>query len=257
MTTGLRPGELWILASWTGEGKTVLATQIIVENVKRNIPVLWFTHEMNRRQVLLRMIPQITDGVVKGRHLRDPRNMTPGHMAAFESTQAVIDTWPLWVNDAASMDIGHLFAHAMAMVKQHKIRLIAVDYLQLVKGRGDSRYDKVSDVSNTLRELAKNSGVPILAVSQMARPENRDKRQPRIFDLKESGSIEQDAHVIIMPYRPQDKDGHYSGEDLIVIGKQREGPTGVVQVRFDSLTLTFQPRGKEDYERHGEESSMF
>jgi replicative DNA helicase len=257
MTTGLRPGELWILASWTGEGKTVLATQIIVENVRRNSAVLWFTHEMNRRQVLLRMIPQITNGVVKGRHLRDPRNMMASHMAEFERTQSVIDAWPLWVNDAASMEIGHLVAHSMAMIKQHKIKLIAVDYLQLVKGRGDSRYDKVSDVSNSLRELAKNSGVPILAVSQMARPENRDKRQPRIFDLKESGSIEQDAHVIIMPYRPQDKDGHYSGEDLIVIGKQREGPTGVVQVRFDSLTLTFQPRGKEEYEQYGDSDSMF
>lgn len=246
LTTGLRPGELWILASWTGEGKSILATQIIVENVIRSTPVLLFTQEMNRRQVLLRMIPQLTKGHVKGRMLRDPRNMLASHLREFERTEETINTWPLWVNDAASMEIETLFAHTVAMVKQWKVRLVVVDYLQLIKGRGQGRYEKVSDVSSMLRELAKISDIPILAVSQLARPENRDKRQPRIFDLKESGSIEQDAHVIILPYRPQDRDGHYTGEDVIFIGKQREGPTGTIKVRFDSLTLTFQPRDEDD-----------
>lgn len=87
----------------------------------------------------------------------------------------------------------------------------------------------------------------------MAKPENREKRTPRIFDLKESGSIEQDAHVIVMPYRPQEKDGHYTGEDLIIVGKQREGPTGSVKVRFDSVTLTFQPKEGDS----GYDESMF
>lgn len=253
ITTGIREGELWIIASFTGEGKTVLATQIIVENASRGIPVLWFTHEMSRKQVLLRMIPNLTNGVVKGRHLRDPRHMTPGQLMEFMRTQQVIDTWPLWVNDCASMEITALFAQAMAQVKRNGIRLIVVDYIQLVKGRGESRYERVTDVSNQLRELAKMSSVPVLAVSQMSKPENREKRTPRIFDLKESGSIEQDAHVIVMPYRPQEKDGHYTGEDLIIIGKQREGPTGSVKVRFDSLTLTFQPKEGDS----GYDDSMF
>ena len=251
-TTGLRPGELWILASYTGEGKSILAMQIMVGNLRRNVPILLFTPEMNRRQALSRMIPQLTDGRVKGRHLRDPRHMTAAQLAEFEATQAIIDKWPLLVNDTSSPDIAMVYAHSMAMVKQHKVRLIVVDYLQLIKGRGDSRYDKVSDVSNTLRDLAKNSDVPVLAISQMSRPENREKRIPRIFDLKESGSIEQDAHVIIMPYRPQEKDGTYTGNDVIIIGKQREGPTGSIKARFDSLTLTFQPKEDEnDYAGEG------
>lgn len=244
-TTGLRPGEFWIVASYTGEGKSIFAVQIIVENVRRNVPVLLFTPEMKRTQVLARIVPQLTDGFVKGRHLRDPRHMTASQLARFEQTQQIMDQWPLWVNDSSSVESGMLYAHAMAMVRQHKVRLVVVDYLQLVKGRGDSRYDRVSEVSNSLRELAKNADVPILAVSQIARPENREKRTPRIFDLKESGSIEQDAHVILLPYRPQEKDGRYTGEDVIIIGKQREGPTGSIPVRFDSLTLTFQPRGDE------------
>ena len=253
ITTGIREGELWIIASFTGEGKTVLATQVVVENARRDIPVLWFTHEMSRKQVLLRMIPNLTNGVVKGRHLRDPRNMTPGQLMEFSRTEEVISTWPLWVNDTASMEITALFAQAMAQIKRNKIKLIVVDYIQLVKGRGESRYERVTDVSNSLRELAKMSGVPVLAVSQMAKPENREKRTPRIFDLKESGSIEQDAHVIVMPYRPQEKDGHYTGEDLIIVGKQREGPTGSVKVRFDSVTLTFQPKEGDS----GYDESMF
>lgn len=149
ITTGIREGELWIIASFTGEGKTVLATQVVVENARRDIPVLWFTHEMSRKQVLLRMIPNLTNGVVKGRHLRDPRNMTPGQLMEFSRTEEVISTWPLWVNDTASMEITALFAQAMAQIKRNKIKLIVVDYIQLVKGRGESRYERVTDVSNS------------------------------------------------------------------------------------------------------------
>jgi replicative DNA helicase len=241
LTTGVREGEFWVVASWTGEGKSVLATQIIMENARRAVPVLWFTQEMSRKQVLLRMIPSLTDGIVKGRHLRDPRHMTAPQRAEFERTRAIVDSWPLWVNDSASMEITQLYAQAVAMVKRQKVKLIVVDYLQLIRGRGESRYEKVTDVSNMLRELAKNHA-PVIAVSQLSKPERGDKRPPRVFDMKESGSIEQDAHVVLMPYRPQDKEGHYSGEDLIIVGKQREGRTGAVKVRFDSLTLTFQPK---------------
>jgi replicative DNA helicase len=126
------------------------------------------------------------------------------------------------------------------MVKREKIGLIAVDYIQLVKGRGESRYEQTTDVSNTLRELAKDTGVPVLAVSQLSKPERGEKRPPRIFDMKESGALEQDAHVILLPYRPQEKDGHYTHKDIIIIGKQREGPTGSIKAPFDSKTLTFQ-----------------
>jgi len=248
MTTGLRPGELWIVASFTGEGKTVLATQIVMANCPLGTAALWWTPEMTKQQVMGRMVPKITDGQVKMRHLRDPRGMTAAQFAGFETAIKVIENWPLWIDDSSSVEAAHIYAHSMAMVKQHAIKLIVVDYLQLVRGKGEKRYEQVSNVSSTLRTLAKDSGVPVLAVSQLARPENREKRMPRIFDLKESGSIEQDAHVILMPYRPQDKDGHYSGDDLIVMGKQREGATGSAKVRFDSLTMTFEKRGKEDYE---------
>lgn len=248
LTTGLRDGEFWIVASWTGEGKSLLCSQIIMENAQRGVPVLWFTPEMTKRQVMLRMIPKITNGVVKGRQLRDPRHMAASHLDEFKRAIGMIENWPIWVNDAAAMDVTSIFAHSMAMVRQHKVGLVVVDYIQLVRGQGESRYDKVTHVSNTLRELAKNSNVPVLAVSQLAKPERGEKRPPRIFDMKESGSIEQDAHVILMPFRPQEKDGRFTGQDLIIVGKQREGPTGAVKVRFDSLTYTFESKDEGDYD---------
>lgn len=251
LTTGIRDKEFWVVASWTGEGKTVLATQIIMENAGRNVPVLWFTHEMSREQVMLRMVPLLTEGEVRGRDLRDPRNMAAAKLAYFMATKEMIDKWPLWVQDAASMEIATLYAQAVAMVKQHKVKLVVVDYIQLVKGRGDSRYDRVTDVSNMLRELAKNYA-PVLGVSQLAKPERGDKRPPRIFDMKESGSIEQDAHVILMPYRPQLKDGSYTGDDLIIVGKQREGKTGAVKAQFDSRTLSFRPHPDDQTDYAGE-----
>lgn len=241
----------FLLGDFTVTHNTVLATQIIMENARHNVPVLWFTHEMSREQVMLRMVPLLTEGEVRGRDLRDPRNMSAAKLAYFEGTKAMIDNWPLWVQDAASMEIASLFAQAVAMVKQHKVQLIVVDYIQLVKGRGDSRYDRVTDVSNMLRELAK-SYAPVLGVSQLAKPERGDKRPPRIFDMKESGSIEQDAHVILMPYRPQSKDGSYTGEDLVIVGKQREGKTGAVKVQFDSRTLSFRPHPDDQTDYDGE-----
>lgn len=245
-TTGLRPGEYWVLGSWTGSGKTACVTQVIVENAKKDIPVLWFTQEMTKRQVMLRMIPGLTEGVVRAKDLRNPRNMSAAQMKVFRETQAVIDTWPLWVNDATSLDIGQLVAHAQMMIRREKIKLIAVDYLQLLKAEAQTRYDRVTKVSESLRELAKYTGVPVIVVSQLSRPEDKKIRPPRPFDLKEAGSIENDAHVIIMPYRPQDRDGHFTGEDLIIVGKQREGPTGSVKVRFSTNTLTFDPRGEDE-----------
>lgn len=246
VTTGLRPGEYWILGSWTGSGKTAFVTQIITANAKRHVPALWFTQEMTKRQVMLRMIPQLTEGHVKARDLRDPRNMSAAQLELFKRTQAVIDQWPLFVNDATSMEIVQLVAHAQMMVRREKIELIAVDYIQLLQSKGArSRTERVSQVSAGLRELAKSTGVPVIAVSQLSRPDDKKLRAPRPFDLKESGDVENDAHCIIMPYRPVDRDGKFSHEDVIVIGKQREGPTGTVKVEFDTRTLTFEPRGED------------
>lgn len=247
VTTGLRPGEYWVMGSWTGSGKTALLTQTIQANAAKEIPVLWFTQEMTRQQVLLRLIPKLSDGVVRARDLRDPRNMTGAQLKVFDDTQAIIDTWPLFINDATSLDIVHLVAHAQMMVRRERIKLIGVDYLQLLNAQGtQTRKDRATAVSAGLRELAKSTGVPVIVVSQLSRPEDKKVRPPRLFDLKESGDIENDAHVVIMPFREKNRENKYTGDDLIQIEKQREGPTGSVKVQFDTSTLTFSARGEEE-----------
>jgi replicative DNA helicase len=245
-TTGIRAGEFWVLGSWTGSGKTALLTQIVAANARNEVPLLWFTQEMTKRQVMLRIIPGLTAGRIRAKDLRNPRNMSASELALFAETQQVVDKWPLWVNDTTTLDVANLSAHARMMIQQHGIKLVAVDYLQLLKADAPNRYERFTKVSETLRELSKSTGVPVIVVSQLSRPEDKKLRPPRPFDLKECGNIENDAHVIIMPYRPQDRDGHYTLEDVISVGKQREGPTGTVKVQFSTTTLTFDPRGEDE-----------
>lgn len=242
LTTGLRTGELWIIGSWTGSGKTALMTQILSLTAKNGSPVLWFTAEMTKRQVMLRIIPQISQARIKANDLRNPRNMNTAQLRLLDDIQKTLDKWPMWVNDATSLDITNLVATARMMHKRHGIKLIGVDYLQLLSAQGESRYDRVTKVSEGLRELAKSIEVPVLVVSQLAKPEEKKERSPRIFDLKESGSIEQDSHVILLPYRPKDKGGKYLDDDVIIVGKQREGPTGSVSVVFNRDSLMFEQR---------------
>lgn len=242
ITTGLRPGELWILGSWTGSGKTALLTQIMVENLKRNVPVQLFTQEMTRKQFAYRMIPQAMDGKVSARELRNPRHLSTAQLRLIRESQSIIDSWPLWINDAATLDIAELVASSHMAVHRHNVQLIGVDYLQLLSAPGESRYDRVSKVSGALRELAKTLNVPLVVVSQLSRPETKEKRAPRLFDLKESGQVENDAHVILFPFRPEDKEGHYTGDDVIIIAKQREGPTGAIRVEFNRQVLRFDSR---------------
>lgn len=253
-TTGIRPGELWILGSWTGSGKTALLAQMVAACAGVGRPALWFTQEMSRRAVLLRLIPALTNGTITARKVRRPYDMSRSELELFRQTKSVIDKWPLYVNDATSLDITHLVAHARMMIQQHHVELVAVDYLQLLRAEAPNRYERVTKISEALRELSKKTNVPVVVVSQLSRPEDKKIRPPRPFDLKESGNVENDAHVIILPYRPQDKEGHFTKEDVIIIGKQREGPTGSVPVEFSTSTLTFDPR---DDGRTNEQEGMF
>jgi len=256
LTTGLRLGEYYVIGAWAGEGKTAFAEQVIVANCYNQVATLMFSQEMSKEQVILRVIPQVSNGQVSARGLRDPREMNPVQMSEFTRTQEIIDSWPLWVNDASSFEVSQLVAHAYMMIRRHGIKLIVVDYLQLLKARGDKKYEQVSNASEALRQLAKSEKVVVVAISQLSRPDTKQKRAPTMFDLKESGQIEQDAHAVFLLYRPlmkNDQEVAYSGEDLIIIGKQREGPVGSVKVKFDSRRLMFLPRAADSDEDSGYE----
>jgi replicative DNA helicase len=123
------------------------------------------------------------------------------------------------------------------------VQLLIVDYLQLISAPAKDEKERLTKVSNALRALAKDTSVPILAISQLSRPKDGNPNaRPNKFHLKESGSQENDSHVIILTYRPVDESGSPTGEDELIIAKQRHGPVANELVCFDSNTLTFRMR---------------
>ena len=121
-----------------------------------------------------------------------------------------------------------------------KLGLIVVDYVQLISANAPNERERITKISGQIRALAKDSGVPVLAVSQLSRPKDRNQNEhPNKFSMKESGSLENDANTILLIYRPMDEFGRPSGDDEIVIAKQRHGPVSNELVRFDSSTMTF------------------
>jgi replicative DNA helicase len=247
-TKGFQAGEYVVIGAATGEGKTSLAVQIILANLFDGVPTMFFSQEMTRQQVLSRMVLRLCQGEVSNHELRDPRRLNPAQRALIRHIGSTVERWPLWVADASRQDIRDMTFQARVMVHREKVKLIVVDYLQLVRGHGESRYERINSVSEGLRELAKSEKVTVIAVSQLARPEDKKKRRPVLYDLKESGNIEQDAHLVLLLYRPQERDGSFTREDEIIIAKQREGGTGVIEVLFDPRVLTFSPRGRHSTE---------
>jgi len=159
---------------------------------------------------------------------------------------AEVGKWPLFVVADSSISLQKLTAKARLLIKREKVKLLIVDYVQILTAPGKDERERLTKISTALRALAKDTGVPVLAISQLNRPkEGNPNARPNKFHLKESGSLENDAHVIIMTYRPVNEFGQPTGEDELIIAKQRHGPVSNERVYFDPKTLTF-------YERHTE-----
>jgi replicative DNA helicase len=131
------------------------------------------------------------------------------------------------------------------LIRREKLGLLVVDYVQQISAVAPNERERITKISNQIRALAKDTGVPILAVSQLNRPKDRNPNErPNKFSMKESGSLENDANTILLIYRPVDDLGRPTGNDEIVIAKQRHGPVSNERLHFDSKTLTFHERTK-------------
>lgn len=243
MTTGWRDGELIIYGGYTKDGKTAFALQTVRSNLEIEIPIGLFSQEMDKNAVISRMIPAITNGRITGSMVRDPRRMNTSQMRDFMETKAVVDGWPLWVDDASSLEISEMVSRIRYLVRKQKIRAAVVDYLQLIKvSNAQTRVDQIRIASSGLREVAKSEGIPVIALSQLSRPEGKIKRMPTMFDFRDSGNIEQDAHCAVCVYR-EEKEGKFTRNDTIAVVAQREGPRGPIDAEFDEFTLTWKSRG--------------
>ncbi len=238
MTSGLQPGDLVVLAARPSMGKTALAINI-AEHVAlhEQLPVAVFSMEMGASQLAVRIVGSI--GRIDQGHLRTGKlndDEWPRLTEAIEKLRNV----SLHIDETPGLTPSELRANARRLARQcGKLGLIVVDYLQLMSGsggsNGDNRATEIGEISRGLKMLAKELQCPVIALSQLNRSvEQRTDKRPMMSDLRESGAIEQDADVIMFIYRDDyyNKDSKEPGVAEIIIGKQRNGPTGSVKLTF-------------------------
>jgi replicative DNA helicase len=238
VTTGIRPGETWAIGGRTGEGKTSLALQIAAANCRRDVPVGYFSIEMGKEEMLQRLWSH--EGKIPFGYIRNPRCTSTDIRSQVRRAMATVGSWPLFVAVDGSLSVQKLVAKARLMIRQEKLGLLVVDYVQQVIAIAPNERERITKISGQIRALAKDTGIPILAVSQLNRPLQRNANErPNKFSMKESGSLENDSHTILLIYRPSDDFGRPTGDDEIIIAKQRHGPVSNEAVRFDSRAMTF------------------
>ena len=242
MTDGLHGKEMIVIAARPSMGKTSLAMNI-AEHValELNLPVGVFSLEMGAESLIMRMMCSLAR--VNMRNIRDGF-MAETDFPKLTSAAGRLSRAPLFIDDTAGLSILQLRARARRMAQQHGIKLFVIDYLQLLNSTArrsqENRQQEIADISSGIKALAKELDVPVIVLSQLNRELEKDKsRKPRLSDLRESGSIEQDADLVALLYKPDagdDEDGNAVESDGVpvnlLIAKQRNGPTGDVHMTF-------------------------
>jgi replicative DNA helicase len=252
-TAGLQPSELIILAARPSMGKTSLALNI-AENVAlgKREPVAVFSLEMSKESLLLRLLS--SEARV------DAHKFRTGHMGKDDwrrITESLgrLGEAPLWIDDSASATVTEIGAKARRLKRDKVLSLVIVDYLQLIAARGrfSNRNEEVSSISRALKGLAKELKVPVLVLSQLTRAPERDERRPQLADLRESGAIEQDADVVLFIHRPNFYKADMPDEDRakteLLVAKQRNGPTGILNFVFLSRHTRFEEAAPDTWEQ--------
>ena len=246
MTAGLQPSDLIILAGRPSMGKTALAMNMVQHAaIIEKIPVAVFSLEMSMEQLALRMLCSI--GRIDSQRIRTGRLLEKDWPDLTRATGILAEA-PIHIDDSAGMTVLEMRAKARRLKSEHDLGMVVVDYLQLMQGRSsrnENRTQEISDISRSLKAMAKELDVPVVALSQLNRGlESRTDKRPQLSDLRESGAIEQDADVIGFIYRDEvynkAEDNPNRGLAEIIIGKQRNGPTGTVKLTFLAEYTTFE-----------------
>ncbi len=260
MTAGFQPGDLIILAGRPSMGKTALALNFAQHTaIEDDIPVAIFSLEMAKESLVQRLL--CAEGRVDSSRLR--RGSLRGDEYARLATAAGhLNTAPIWIDDTAAISALELRSKARRLRAEVDLGLLVVDYLQLMQGprNVENRQQEISSISRALKSIAKELNVPILALSQLSRaPEQRQDHRPVLADLRESGAIEQDADVVMFVYREEvystpdqlEQEPGLAKEAELIVGKQRNGPTGTVKLVFHKQYTLFDSLSRRSDGREG------
>ena len=254
-TAGFQPSDLIIVAGRPSMGKTAFCLNVAqYAAIEKKTPIVIFSLEMSKEQLVIRML--CSEARVEGTKLRTGF-LSESDWPRLTLAAGNISEAPIFIDDTAALSVLELRAKARRLKAEHGLGMIVVDYLQLMKGRlrAESRQQEISEISRSLKALAKDLNVPVIAVSQLSRKtEERQGMRPQLSDLRESGAIEQDADLILFIYRDEvynrSEDNPNRGKAEVIIGKQRNGPIGKVDLAFLDKYTTF----KELYKGEGETS---
>ena len=240
LTGGLHPSDLIIVGARPSVGKTSLALSMALAQAQQGYRVGVISLEMNREQLVQRLLSMSTKIALQ--HLRTAR---VDDLTRVVRGMADLEELPLYIEDTPGLSIGNVRAKARRLLSTHGVDVLYVDYIQLMSGSKytTDRVREVGEISRGLKGLARELRCPIVALSQLSRSvESRTDHLPRLSDLRDSGEVEQDADIVVFPYRPilHDKSADPTAAELH-IAKHRNGPLGVVSLRFDSPTTQFQP----------------
>ncbi len=240
LTAGFQRADLIVVAGRPSMGKTSLALNIIQHAaIERGTPVALFSLEMSKEAIVQRLL--CAEGQVNSSNLRRGRLSEQEYMQ-LATAAGHLNTAPIWIDDTPAITALELRAKARRLKAEVDLGLIAVDYLQLMRApRAENRVQEISAISGALKAVAKELDVPVMAMSQLSRaPEQRGEHRPQLSDLRESGAIEQDADLVLFIFRPEvyrreltELEGEsLEGKAELIIGKQRNGPTGTINLFF-------------------------
>ena len=238
---GHQKSDLMYIAGRPGKGKTAMALSEMLSMAIQGVPVAFFSLEMSSSQVIFRLLSMLTG--IDGSKLMKYKLETD-EMRNFQMKKDYLNTLPIYIDDTAGLSVFDLRTRVKTMVEKHSVSIVYVDYVQLLgsgtRKAGQNREQEISTISRNLKLIAKECDLPVIALSQLSRAvEARAEKRPMLSDLRESGSLEQDADIVVFLYRPEyygilsDEAGNsIEGMGEYIVAKQRNGSTGIARMRF-------------------------
>lgn len=239
LTGGFRRGELIVIGALPGRGKTAFGCQIAAANAEAKTSVGIFSVEMSRSDIGRRLLSAV--GPISAVKIRNPYMLAREEWPKLAESAAEIGAWPVWLDDTGNLNAADLVTRTKVLVSRKGIKLLIVDHLQLVQAESRDVRERVSKVAEACRQIAKSEQIVVVLLSQLRRPQNANDT-PTMLELKESGDIEAAAHVVLLLHTPDSQDGSPTGDDLVIIGKNRNGPKGPIPVMFNRSDLRFYAR---------------